>query len=141
MTSHFDQLGGEPGLRGIVDDFVDRVFDDIMIGFHFRAADRARIKAKEYEFAAQHLGADVAYSGQPMARAHAKHGILGGQFVRRLKILEETLEDHGAPPEVIQAWLAHNERLRGAVTKDAGSECNPPRAKPLRTTSDAQGEP
>ena len=55
----FERLGGEEELRAIVERFVDRIFDDFMIGFHFRDASRARIQAKEYEFAAQHLGADV----------------------------------------------------------------------------------
>ena len=61
----FEQLGGEPALRAIVDRFVDRVFDDTLIGFHFAKANRARIKAKEYEFAAAHLGGDVEYTGRP----------------------------------------------------------------------------
>ena len=42
--SLFEQLGGEPTLRAIVDDFVDRCFDDMMIGFLFTRAERSRIK-------------------------------------------------------------------------------------------------
>ena len=132
----FEQVGGESGLRAIVDDFVDRVFDDVMIGFHFRAADRARVKAKEYEFAARHLGAPVAYTGRPLAEAHGPHRILGGQFVRRLTLLAETLRDHGAPEAVVAAWLAHNERLRDQITGDPGSSCNPPQARALPTRRD-----
>ena len=59
----FEDLGGEPALRPIIDRFVDRVFDDVMIGFFFRNARRERIKQKEYEFAAQHLGADLISAG------------------------------------------------------------------------------
>ena len=64
--SLFDRLGGEPALRAIIDRFVDRLFDDLMIGYLFRAADRERVKAKEYEFAARHLGAPEAYTGRPL---------------------------------------------------------------------------
>ena len=63
----FERLGGEPALRAIIDDFVDRVFDDIMIGFFFRNADRRRIKELEYQHAAEHLGGPVRYRG-PAAR-------------------------------------------------------------------------
>lgn len=125
----FDELGGEPVLRKIVDRFVDRVFDDVMIGFFFRNADRERIKQKEYEFAARHLGADIEYTGRPIAEAHAAHPIMGGQFMRRLKILEETLREHGVPDAVREHWLAHTEKLRSAVTRDSGGRCDPVEAR------------
>lgn len=54
---------------------------------------------------------------------------MGGQFNRRLKILERTLEDHGVDPEVRRIWLAHNEKLRAQITRDASDECNDQRAE------------
>ena len=67
-TTLFEQLGGEPVLRGLVARFVDRMFDDPMIGFFFRKADRQRVKDKEYELAARQdnvdgqIGLGVLYS-------------------------------------------------------------------------------
>jgi hemoglobin len=127
--SLFDDLGGEPGLRRIIDRFVDRVFDDVMIGFFFRNARRERIKQKEYEFAAQHLGAGTEYTGRPIAEAHRAHPIMGGQFARRLMILKETLEAEQVPEHVKQHWLAHTEAQRALVTADQGRECDPDRAR------------
>jgi len=129
-TTLFDELGGEPVLRGIIARFVDRMFDDTMIGFFFRKADRQRVKDKEYELAAAHLGAPVEYTGRPIQAVHAVHPIMGGQFARRLALLKETLEEAGAPPAVIQHWLAYTESLRAQVTRDASGECvgPPPRA-------------
>ncbi|MDP6559852.1 MAG: hypothetical protein QF619_07010 [Candidatus Binatia bacterium] len=74
----YHKLGGEARLREIIDVFIDRVFEDRMIGFFFRNADRARIKEMEYQLAANFLGADVQYKGKPMAEAHAKFPIMGG---------------------------------------------------------------
>jgi hypothetical protein len=37
--------------------------------------------------------------------------------------LLDTLADHGAPAEVVDAWIAHQESLRGLITRDAGSDC------------------
>jgi hemoglobin len=127
--SLFDDLGGEPVLRRIIDRFVDRVFDDVMIGFFFRNARRERIKQKEYEFAAQHLGASVEYTGRPIADAHRAHPIMGGQFARRLTILKETLEAEHVPEHVKEHWLAHTEAQRPLVTADRGRECDPDRAR------------
>ena len=128
-TSLFEDLGGEPVLRKLIDQFVDRVFDDVMIGFFFRNARRERIKQKEYEHAAQHLGAGVEYTGRPLAEAHRAHPIMGGQFSRRLMILKETLEAGGVPEHVKQHWLAHTESLRPLITADQSGECDPTRAQ------------
>lgn len=128
----FEELGGEPVLRGIVNRFVDRIFDDPMIGFFFRKADRQRVKEKEYELAASHLGGGVAYTGRPLREAHAAHPIMGGQFARRLELLRQTLVEAGAPERVIQHWIAHTESLRPLVTRDASGECNATPAAPRR---------
>jgi hemoglobin len=127
-TTLFDELGGEPVLRRVIDRFIDRVFDDAMIGFFFRNASRARVKAKEYEFAARHLGADLPYTGKPLREAHSPHPIMGGQFNRRLQILKETLEEAQVPAAVRDHWLAHTEALRSQVTRNTGNECDPARA-------------
>jgi hemoglobin len=121
--SHFEKLGGEPKLRAIVNDFVDRCFDDVMIGFLFQRAERARIKRFEYEHAAEHLGGPVRYEGRPLDEAHGPHRIFGGQFARRRQLLLDTLRDHDAPTEVIDAWIEHQESLRELITKDPGSDC------------------
>ncbi|MDH5676870.1 MAG: group 1 truncated hemoglobin [Myxococcales bacterium] len=122
--SDFDELGGEPALRAIIDDFVDTVFDDPMIGFFFRGIDRRRIKELEYQHAAEHLGADVSYRGRPLGQAHRAHRIMGGQFARRSKLLEQALARHGVPEAIAARWLAHTESLRPEITQDPGGQCN-----------------
>lgn len=121
----FDELGGEPALRKIIDRFVDRMFDDVMIGFFFRKASRARIKEKEYEFAAQHLGAEVQYTGRALEQAHRPHGIRASQFMRRLQILKETLEEFGVPPRVREHWLDHTTALMSQVSAPDDDRCAP----------------
>jgi truncated hemoglobin YjbI len=101
------------------------MFSDPMIGYLFRKASAERVADKEYELAAQHLGArDVVYTGRPLGTAHAPHRILEGQFARRLHILRNTLEEAGAPPAVIAHWLGHTERLKPMVLGDDAS-CAP----------------
>lgn len=110
-------------MRKIVDAFVDRVFDDMMIGFFFRNASRERVKEFEYQHAAEFLGADVVYEGKPLGAAHAAHPIRGGHFERRKEILRQTLVAHAVPDDIVNAWLAHTESLRAEITGDPGSEC------------------
>ena len=125
----FQKLGGEPRLRAIIETFIDRVFDDRMIGFFFRNADRNRLKELEYQLTARFLGAQVEYTGRPLDEAHARHPIMGGQFMRRQQILRETLEEYGVPGEIREAWLSHTESLRSQITGDTGSDCDPDRAR------------
>lgn len=124
----FQTIGGEAALRRIIDRFVDRCFDDVMIGFFFRQASRTRIKEFEYQHAAASLGAEIAYEGRPLDRAHARHPIMGGQFARRLQILREVLEEANVPEPIRAAWLAHQESFRAQITADPDSNCNADRA-------------
>ena len=121
--SLYDELGGEAALRRIVDRFVDRMFDDMMIGYLFRSARRERVKDKEFEHAAAHLGAGIVYTGKPLDAAHRPHAIRGGQFMRRVRILESTLDELGAPERVKAHWIAHTLELRPLVTDDEGGVC------------------
>jgi hemoglobin len=125
----FEELGGEPRLREIIQHFVDRVFADTMIGFFFAKVSKQRLKELEYRFAAQHLGAPVAYTGRPIQEAHRRHPIMGGQFRRRLKILEETLDHFGVPENVKAHWLEHTLSLESQVTRDSGGRCDPDLAR------------
>lgn len=127
--SLFEQLGGEAKLRTIIDAFIDRVFEDRMIGFFFRDADRKRIKEFEYQHAAAFLGAPVVYRGRALDQAHAKHPIMGGHFARRRQILQETLEAHTVPDAVKRAWLEHTDSLRPLITTQDGSDCDPVAAR------------
>jgi hemoglobin len=122
--SYFEQVGAAK-LRAIVDDFIDRVFADRMIGFFFRNADRERIKRMEYQLAASFLGAPIEYQGRPLDKVHAKHPIMGGHFARRRQILKETLESHQVDEPIQAAWLAHTDALRSVITQQSDSTCDP----------------
>lgn len=122
--AYFEDIGGEPALRAIIDDFVERVFSDTMIGYLFARANKQRVKRFEYEHAAHWLGAGTQYGGQDLAEAHRRHPIMGGHFGRRRQLLKLTLEKHGVPAHICAAWLAHQDSLREQVTSDPITQCN-----------------
>src|SRR5262249_3253662 len=121
----FEQLGGEPKLRAIVDTFIDRVFDDRMIGFFFRNADKRRIKSMEYQLAAHCLGAQREYQARTLAQVHATHTIMCAHFDPRRQLIQKTLElYHGTEP-IKTVWLAHTDKLRPLITPEPDSACDP----------------
>lgn len=125
----FEQLGGENKLKEIIGTFIDRVFEDRMIGFFFRNSNRSRIKEMEFQLTAGFLGANVQYQGGPLDKVHAKHPIMGGHFARRRQILKETLEFYGVPETIKDIWLSHTDALRPLITPEAGSGCDPMAAR------------
>ena len=112
-------------LRPILQDFYDRVFADVMIGFFFEGKDKRRLVDKEIELALVMFGAPgAAYTGRPLGPAHEKHPIMGGHFARRSKLLADTLRDHGFPQALADQWLAHTESLRPLITAHLGGDCD-----------------
>jgi hemoglobin len=127
--SNFELLGGEAALREVVSRFIDAVTTDLTIGFFFRNVAIGRLKEREYQLAAAHLGGPVIYTGRPLPAAHAPHPIREGHFARRLKLLEDTLRASQVPDDVAAAWLAHDRGLKESVVR---GHCNsPPRGLPL----------
>jgi truncated hemoglobin YjbI len=121
--SAFEQAGGEPVVRALVERFVDRMWDDPIIGFFFAGKDRARVKLHEYEHAASVLGAGVRYTGRPIAPLHRALKINAGQFRRRLAILRQELERAGLSQDVIDLWLAAQRAMEQQITD--GTDCGP----------------
>jgi hemoglobin len=123
-TTLYEQLGGERKLRAIIDRFVQRVTEDIMIGFFFRNFDIDRLREMEFQHAAEFLGADIKYTGRKLDAAHRRHRIAGGQFARRRQILKEALDEHQVDPAIRDAWLAHVDSLRPLITGEDDSTCH-----------------
>lgn len=123
MATPFERLGGEAVVRGIVERFVARQFEDRIIGFLFVGKDAAAVARHEYEHAAASLGAHVAYTGRPIAPTHRALRINAGQFRRRLALLRQELERAGVSPELCEAWLEPQRRMERVITD--GTDCGP----------------
>ncbi|MFN7142192.1 MAG: truncated hemoglobin [Myxococcota bacterium] len=120
----FERAGGEAVVRAIVDRFVDRQFDDRIIGFLFSGKDRDRVKRHEYEHAAAALGAPVPYQGRPIPQLHRPMRINAGQFRRRLALLRQEIQAAGVPADIEEMWLEGQRRMERVITD--GTDCGPP---------------
>lgn len=110
---------GEERLGEILKDFYRRMASDLLVGFFFRGKDVDAIAAKQKEFLLRAMGATPSYSGKPPAQAHETLApILTGHFDRRLKLLEETLTDHGLSAEDIRTWTGFENAFRDGIVSN-----------------------
>src|SRR5205814_4083396 len=60
-VSLYDDMGGEPALRAVLQALYDRLFDDVMVGFLFAGKDKAQLVEHQVRFTARFLGGPSAY--------------------------------------------------------------------------------
>ncbi len=87
-----------------------------MIGFFFAGRDIHEIADRQHSFISRAMGALPSYTGKPPSQAHVDlPPILPGHFDRRLRLLEETLRDHGLDAEDIRTWVEFENSFRPAI--------------------------
>jgi hemoglobin len=117
VTTLYDEIGGEPGLRRVLRTLYDRLFDDMMIGFFFLGKDKEQLIEHQLWFTARFLGGPNRYEGRSLPDAHAPLPILPAHFDRRHQILREVLEEHHVPHAVRDEWLRVDQSLKQAIVK------------------------
>jgi truncated hemoglobin YjbI len=109
-------VGGAEAVRAILRDFYRRMSRDLLIGFFFEGKDVEKIADKQLLFLLRAMGAGKSHSGKPPSAAHRKlPPILRGHFDRRLRLLEETLRDHGLAAKDIRTWVAFENAFRRGI--------------------------
>jgi hemoglobin len=116
----YEAAGREEGVRAILQELYDRLFEDPMVGFLFAGKDKAHIVEQQLAFTCAFLGGPQRYEGKPLPEAHAPLPLLPGHFDRRHHLLAQVLERRGAPEEVKQVWLRIDEGLRTSVLSAGG---------------------
>ncbi len=114
----YERIGGEEALAEVVGAFVDRFFDDFIIGFLFQGKDRDRIVRHEIEHAGRHLGGPLPYTGRGLKPVHAPLKINKGHFRRRLAIVAFVLREHGVPEDIVERWITFEQKLEPTITTD-----------------------
>lgn len=110
------KIGEAAGLERILQDFYQRLTQDIIVGYFFDNKDLQHIISQQKAFLMRAMGATRSYSGKPPAKAHLElPPIWKGHFDRRLRILEETLRDHGLGPDEIRVWVDFESSFRGPI--------------------------
>jgi truncated hemoglobin YjbI len=114
MASIFEGIGAER-LESILAVFYQRCFADVMIGHFFFDKDHDALLRQQLTFTSSMLGGPRAYEGRPLPQIHGILPIRPAHFARRQVILRETIMEHGLTPDIAQAWLQKEEKLRDLI--------------------------
>jgi truncated hemoglobin YjbI len=119
MTTPYEAIGGEAGVRAVLRCLYDELFDDPMVGFLFLGRDKDHIVEQQVLFTSGFLGGPQRYGGRALSEVHAPLPILPGHFDRRHHLLEQVLCKEGVPEDVKRVWLQIDRSLRASVLASA----------------------
>ena len=114
----YDEIGGEPAVTAVVDEFYTRLLADADLLSYFEGRDMKRLKAHQRALVTVALGGtSEEYNGRMMHPAHAGMSITHEAFDRVLDHLASVLADAGVPAVTTAKILAILQPLRTDVVQ------------------------
>jgi len=114
----YQQIGGEAGLKKVVDNFYERLWADPDLQHYFTGIDREKLKQHQRQFLTFVLGGGVdAYSGQSLSSAHVDLNITNDAFSKVAWHLTLTLEELDVERSLIMIINGFVEGARGQVVR------------------------
>lgn len=94
-ASLYERLGGEPGVRKLVNDVLDKNLNNPVIGHHFQNVDMNKLKQLVFEFFSMGTGGPHQYTGRDMRTTHVNLNISEEDFLRANHDTLLALEENG----------------------------------------------
>ena len=91
----YADLGGQPGLVSLMDDFVPRLAGDARIGAQFRETNLRELKKQLVDQFCVVSGGPCVYEGATMKKAHADLRIDKADFNRLVELLQDSMDARG----------------------------------------------
>jgi hemoglobin len=113
--SLYERLGGEQGLRKIVNDILDKNFNNPEISHHFKNVDMNKLKQLVFEFFSMGIGGPHIYTGRDMRSAHADLGISQRDFSLGNDDVSEALKENGVSKAEIDEVIGILNSMKGDV--------------------------
>lgn len=111
----YDRLGGNDGIRAVVDEFYDRLLADEELGPFFEEANMEKLRETQTAFLCEAAGGPERYDAEPVREAHLHVPFTPAHIQRAIDILSQTLADFDVPAEdaddVIGAIGAYEQEL------------------------------
>ena len=131
----YERLSAEPGIKKIVDDFINRVLEDPRVNWSRKGVEKggllrrdksvewpatpenvARLKTHFVQFISVASGGPAEYTGKQIEPAHADMQIIEPEFDAVIGDLKATLDHLKIPPDVQKDLIAIFESTRMLIT-------------------------
>ena len=93
----YQQLGGQPGLVVLMDDFMVRLLADPRMNPFFKDTDQQHIKDELVTQFCEVSGGPCKRKGPDMAKAHAGIDVTKGNFNALVEVLQQSMDARGIP--------------------------------------------
>ncbi|HEV7913456.1 MAG TPA: group 1 truncated hemoglobin [Albitalea sp.] len=103
----YQQLGGQPGLVRLMDDFMPRLLADARLRPFFKDVDQAHVKAQLVAQFCQVAGGPCRLNGPDMKRVHEGFDIDRAAFNALVEVLQQSMQAQGIAFGVQNRLLAH----------------------------------
>ena len=114
----YDEIGGAPVVRAVLDAFYSRVLADAALSRFFLGVDLERHKQMQARFFAAALGGPDACAGRRLADAHhrtRRRGLDAHAFDCFVRLFARVLVDRGMTDAQVAQWLAVLHKARTQV--------------------------
>ncbi len=91
----YQQLGGQPGLVSLMDDFVPRLIADPRMNPFFKDTDQKNLKAQLVAQFCEVSGGPCKRNGPDMKKAHSGMDITKSNFNALVEVLQQSMEAQG----------------------------------------------
>jgi truncated hemoglobin YjbI len=116
-SSLYNRLGGEQGVRKIVNDVLDKNLNNPRIMKHFQQVDMNRLRQHVFDFFSMGTGGPHQYTGRDMRTAHESLRITGKDFDLANDDMLEALRENNVPePEINEVMNILNSMKGDVVT-------------------------
>ena len=117
----FERVGGKEAIRGLIDEFYDRVVADPELKPFFTNTSMEKLRRMQFEFFSAALDGPILYTGRPLSHVHHGRGITKHHFTLYVGHLIDTLRDHGINEQEVNDLVGRIGTYSGEITGDIGS--------------------
>ena len=111
----YERLGGEPGVRKIANDVLDKNLSNPLIRHHFRDIDMDKLKQLVFEFFSMGTGGPHKYTGRDMRTAHTGMKINEEEWTSGADDMISAMNDNGVGEAEKNEVLSIFDSLKGEI--------------------------
>ena len=114
----YEQIGGVSTVRGLVEDFYDRLMREDTLRHYFVGIDMSRLVRHQTDFVCMVMGGPASYTSRQLRESHRHLSINDRDFDLVAQCLEDCLLDGGLEVSHVEQVIGAVKEARGDIVSD-----------------------